>query len=61
MEESLENAADELKRAEHLMYVSLKYTRTVDMIRHLVEKLISTFDYGVVSLLEYAKEKKKIK
>ncbi len=61
MEESLENATDELKRAEHLMYVSLKYTRTVDMIRHLVEKLISIFDYGVMSLLEYAKEKKKIK
>ena len=61
MEEALEDAKEELKRVEHLFYVSLKYTRTVDMMRKLIERLISTFDYGMLSLLEYAKEKKKIK
>jgi len=60
MEESLAEAAEEIKRAEHLFYVSLKYTRTVDVIRSLVDRLISTFDYGILSLLKYAKEKKKI-
>ena len=61
MEESLEDAAEEIKRAEHLFYVSLKYTRTVDVIRSLIGRLISTFDCALLSLLKYAKEKKKIK
>lgn len=61
MEESLEDAKEELKRVDHLFYVSLKYTRTVDMIRTLISRLISTFDCGILSLLKHAKEKKKIK
>jgi hypothetical protein len=59
--ESLEDAKEEIKRVDHLFYVSLKYTRTVDMMRNLIERLISTFDCAILSLLEYAKEKKKIK
>lgn len=61
MEESLEDAKEEIKRVDHLFYVSLKYTRTVDMIRTMIGRLISTFDCGMLSLLKYAKEKKKIK
>jgi len=61
MEESLEDAKEEIKRVDHLFYVSLKYTRTVDMMRRLIERLISTFDYGMLSLLEFAQKKKKIK
>lgn len=61
MEESLEEAKEEVKRAEHLFYVSLKYTRTVDTIRNLISRLISTYDYGMLSLLRYAKEKERIK
>ncbi|MBW2989255.1 hypothetical protein KY358_02955 [Candidatus Woesearchaeota archaeon] len=60
MEELLEDAKEEIKRVDHLFYVSLKYTRTVDMMRNMIERLISTFDYGMLSLLEYAKEKKRI-
>jgi len=60
MKEALENAIDELKRVDHLFYVSLKYTRTADMMRHMVERLISTFSFGIDSLLKYAKENKKI-
>ena len=33
MKESLDKAKEELKRADHLIYVSLKYTRTVDVIK----------------------------
>ena len=61
MEESLSDAAEEVKRAEHLFYVSLKYTRTVDVIRSLIDRFISTFDHGMLSLLKYAEKKKKIK
>ena len=60
MEEALDNARQELKRVDHLFYVSLKYTRTADMMKHMVDRLINVFTFGVESLLKYAKEKKKI-
>ncbi len=56
MKEALDNALQELKRVDHLFYVSLKYTRTVDMMRHMIERLISTFDFGIDSMLKHAKE-----
>jgi len=56
----LNNAVQELKRVDHLFYVSLKYTRTVDMMRHMIERLISTIDFGTESLLKHAKENKLI-
>ena len=58
--ESLYNAKDELKRADHLIPVSLKYTRTVDVIKHIVQRLIAAMDFGMDVLLEYAKTQKKI-
>lgn len=61
MEESLEDAKEEIKRVDHLFYVSLKYTRTVDMIRNMIGRLISTSDCLMLSLLKYAQKKKKIK
>ena len=60
MIEALDNAKEELKRVDHLFYVSLKYTRTADMMRHMVERLIKAFSFGVDSLLKYSKENKKI-
>ncbi|MEA2036453.1 MAG: hypothetical protein U9O94_03025 [Nanoarchaeota archaeon] len=61
MEEAYEDSVEEIKRAEHLFYVSLKYTRTVDVIRSFIDRLVGSFDYGMLCLLKYAKEKKKIK
>ncbi len=60
MKEALDNAKEELKRVDHLFYVSLKYTRTADMMKHVVERLISTFSFGIEALLKSAKEEKKI-
>jgi len=60
MKEALDNARDELKRVDHLFYVSLKYTRTADMMKHMIDRLISTFSFGIESLLKHAKEEKKI-
>ena len=61
MEESYEDALEELKRSEHLYYVSLKYTRTVDVIRSLVDRFINLYDHGFHCILKYAKEQGKIK
>ena len=58
MKKYLEDPREELKRADHLLYVSLKYTRTVDVIKSIIDRLISTLDLTLDGLLEYAKEEK---
>ena len=60
MKESFDEAVQELKRVDHLFWVSLKYTRTVDVIKHVVERLITCIGFGLEALLKYAKEKKLI-
>jgi len=56
----MESAKEELKRADHSIYVSLKYTRTVDVIKNTIKRLLSAFDIAILQFLEYAKDKKKI-
>jgi len=58
--EALENAYEELKRADHLLYVSLKYTRTVDIIKHIIERLIGSSGFAFDSILLNLQEQKKI-
>lgn len=57
----MHESREELKRAEHLLYVSLKYTRTVDVIKNLIDRLISGITLVIDYMLEQAKEKKQIK
>ncbi len=59
-EELVEGAKEELKRADHSIYVSLKYTRTVDIIKNTIKRLISAFDITIIWALEYLKKTKKI-
>jgi len=58
--ELAESALEELKRADHSIYVSLKYTRTVDIIKNTIKRLLSAFDISIIQGLEYAKEKRKL-
>lgn len=60
MKESFDLAIQELKRVDHLFWVSLKYTRTVDVIKHVIDRLINCIGFGLEALLKYAKEKKLI-
>lgn len=60
MNESLIEASEELKRLEHIIYVTLKYTRTVDVIRNGLNRLISLFDFIIEGLLEEARGKGRI-
>ena len=60
MKESFDEAVQELKRVDHLFWVSLKYTRTVDVIKHVIDRLISCIGFGLEAVLKYAKEKKLI-
>ncbi|PIU72246.1 hypothetical protein COS79_04005 [Candidatus Woesearchaeota archaeon CG06_land_8_20_14_3_00_33_13] len=60
MKESLNKAVEELKRVEHLVFVSLKYTRTADVLKSIIQRTITTFSFGFEAILIYAKEQKLI-
>ncbi len=59
-DEKFYDAVAELKRADHSIAVSLKYTRTVDVIKSIVDRLISTIGFAFDAVLEKAKEDEKI-
>lgn len=61
MKEAIEKSKEELKRVDHLFYVSLKYTKTVDVIKSIIVRLINVFEFSIDSLLLYMQNKKKIK
>lgn len=61
MNEYLEEAKEELKRVDHIIYVSLKYTRTVDIIRNALTRLISACEYMVHGILVHAQQQGDIK
>lgn len=58
--EALERAKEELKRADHQIFVSLKYTRTVDVLKNIIERLISAFNFGIEALLLHKKERNEV-
>ena len=49
-----------MKRINHSVYVSLKYTRTVDVIKNILKRMITTLNHVVTDLLEFSIQKKKI-
>jgi hypothetical protein len=60
LKEYLNDAREELKRVDHLIYVSLKYTRTVDVIKSIIVRLIDSFDFMLNGILEDLKVQGKI-
>lgn len=61
MIESLEEAKNEIRRTDHIIYISLKYSRTCDVIMNAIHKFISIYDCGILSLLKKLEKTKKIK
>ena len=57
----LAEAKEELKRADHLLYVTLKYTRTADVIKNTIHRLLNSIDNAIISSLEILKKKKRLK
>lgn len=60
MIEYLEDAGEELKRADHLIYVSLKYTRTADVLLNILSRMIDAYDFLISALISYAKDTKNL-
>ena len=54
-------AVEEIKRADHLYFVTLKYTRTADVISNTVKRLISSIEMAAEDALDYLKSKNKVK
>lgn len=57
----LNEAKEEIKRADHLLFVTLKYTRTTDVIKNVIHRLLESYDNAIIHALEHLKKKKKIK
>jgi hypothetical protein len=55
------DAKKEMVRVDHLIFVSLKYSRTVDVIKSVIKRLISTYEVAMKALLETAFEGDKLK
>ncbi|MBR9690283.1 hypothetical protein GOV08_01225 [Candidatus Woesearchaeota archaeon] len=56
MKESLDDAREELKRVDHMIFVSLKYTRTVDVLINILKRMIDAYDFAIEAILRYALE-----
>ena len=57
----MERIIQEKISADHLLYVSLKYTKTCDVIRNLLLRWRRMIETAIESALKHAKKKKKIK
>ena len=60
MIECYKQAVEDFKRVDHLFHVSLKYTRTVDVIRSVIERIVGTFENSIDALLKCMGEEKEI-
>ena len=56
----MEKIIHEKISADHLLYVSLKYTKTCDVIMNLILRWRKMIETAIDSMLEHAKKKKKI-
>lgn len=52
-------AIEEMKRVEHQIYVSLKYTRTVDVILNCLYRMVEAYEHLVEVLLIVAEKRGK--
>lgn len=56
----MEDIIQEKISADHLLYVSLKYTKTCDVIKNLILRWRKMIETAIEEILKYAKKKKKI-
>jgi len=61
LEDQVDTPEDELKRADHLVYVSLKYTRTCDIMKNAIKRMIAAYELSINEYLENIRKNKKIK
>ena len=57
----MQQIENEMKAAQHLLYVSLKYTKTGDVILNLMYRWQQMIEHAVDRMLEKARKKKLVK
>ena len=57
---SVDDIKDELKRANHLLYVSLKYTRTCDIVKNAISRMVVAYELMFLLVLEKMKDEGKL-
>jgi hypothetical protein len=60
IQDFLDDAVSELKRVDHLVFVSLKYTRTVDVLLNIINRMIDGYEAIWNALLTKLEDEKKI-
>jgi hypothetical protein len=60
MKQVLEDAGEELKRVEHLVYVSLKYTRTVDVLKNVLTRMTDAYQLMMEALYLLQKDDEEV-
>jgi hypothetical protein len=59
-EEHEDNSREELKRAEHLVLISLKYNRTCAVMKNGLIRLITSYESAIWEYLEFLRAAKKL-
>lgn len=59
-EDQVESPEEELKRADHLVYVSLKYTRTCDVIKNAIKRMIAAYELAFDEYLAVKKNREEL-
>ncbi len=57
---TIDDIRDELKRANHLLYVSLKYTRTCDIIKNAISRMVVAYELMFLLVMEKMKDEGKL-
>jgi len=57
MIEDADSSRGQLLRADHLFHVTLKYTRTADVIKNTIKRLVTSLEYAITEILEKRKVK----
>jgi len=57
MVEDTDSSKGQVLRADHLFHVTLKYTRTGDVIKNVIKRLVNSLEFAISEMLE----KKKVK
>lgn len=55
-----DKATDEVKRIDHMIYVSLKYTRTADVLKNTLSRMIDCLGFVIEGILTIAEGKNQI-
>src|SRR3989344_1325993 len=59
-EDQVETPEEELKRADHLVFVSLKYTRTCDIMKNAIKRMIAADELVMGEFLENMRKNKEL-